>query len=88
MKKDVYFFYDESGHSRKITADTMNDEDFKCNFISAIVGIEKEFFSTFNNDYIAFENKWRTFFNTDEIKSNLIKAKKYKFGLSSFKKGL
>ena len=86
MKKDVYFFYDESGHSRKITADTMNDEDFKCNFISAIVGIEKEFFSTFNNDYIAFENKWRTFFNTDEIKSNLIKAKKYKFGLSSFKK--
>lgn len=86
MKKDVYFFYDESGHSRKITADTMNDEDFKCNFISAIVGIEKEFFSTFNNDYIAFENKWRTFFNADEIKSNLIKAKKYKFGLSSFKK--
>ena len=61
MKKDVYFFYDESGHSRKITSDTMNDEDFKCNFISAIVGIEKEFFSTFNNDYIAFENKWRTF---------------------------
>ena len=74
MKKDVYFFYDESGHSRKITANTMNDDDFKYDFISAIVGVEKESFSTFNNDYIAFENKWRTVFNTNEIKSNLIRA--------------
>lgn len=48
MKKDVYFFYDESGHSRKITANTMNDDDFKYDFISAIVGVEKESFSTFN----------------------------------------
>lgn len=86
MKKDVYFFYDESGHSRKITANTMNDDDFKYDFISAIVGVEKELFSTFNNDYNAFENKWRTVFNANEIKSNLIRAKKYKFGLSSFKK--
>ena len=75
MKKDVYFFYDESGHSRKITANTMNDDDFKYDFISAIVGVEKDLFSTFNNDYIAFENKWRTVFNTNEIKSNLIRAK-------------
>lgn len=86
MKKEVYFFYDESGHSRKITADTMNDDNFKYDFISAIVGIEKESLIIFNNDYFTFENKWKKFFNAEEIKSNLIRNKKYKFGLSSFKK--
>lgn len=85
MKKDIYFFYDESSHSRKITADTLNDDDFKNNFISAIVGIEKNVFCKFEDDYNKFENKWKTFFSANEIKSSLIRSKKYKFGLTSFK---
>ena len=43
MAKEIYFFYDESGHSRKITSDTMNSDGFRNYFISAIIGVEKMF---------------------------------------------
>ena len=86
MAKEIYFFYDESGHSRKITSDTMNSDGFRNYFISAIIGVEKNVYSSFESDYSNFENKWKSFYGNTEIKSKLVKSTKYKYGLASFKK--
>lgn len=86
MSKEVYFFYDESSHSRKITANTMNDDEFKNDFVSAIIGIEKGDYSSFEKDYVVFENKWSKLYSATEIKSKLIRTKKYINGFASFKK--
>ena len=76
MAKEIYFFYDESGHSRKITSDTMNSDGFRNYFISAIIGVEKNVYSSFESDYSNFENKWKSFYGNTEIKSKLVKSTK------------
>lgn len=86
MEKEIYFFYDESSHSRKLTSNTINDNEFKYDFVSVIVGIPKNSYSIFEKDYFDFEEKWKKYYSVDELKSTIIKGKKYKNGLSSFKK--
>lgn len=86
MKKDVYFYYDESAHSRKLTSDTLNDSLFRQDFISTIVGIPKDIYNAFEKKFLAFEQKWKRHYSCDELKSTLIKSKKYKYGLASFLK--
>lgn len=47
MKHSVYFYSDESAHSRKLTSKPFNDSRFRLDFISTIVGISKGSFETF-----------------------------------------
>lgn len=85
MKKEIICFYDESNHSRKLTSETLNDTNFRFDFVSVIVGICKDKYEQFEKDFLIFENKWKKFYSCDELKSTVIKNKKYKFGLKTFK---
>lgn len=84
--KSVSFFYDESAHSRKLTTNTVNDDRFEPYFCTTIFGIENEKLETFKNDYLIFENKWKEKYTLNsELKSTIIKQKKFKLGTKSMK---
>ena len=84
-ENDYYFFYDETNHSRKLTSNTINDENFRIDFISVIVGVSKNDLFSFETDYKNFESKWKKYYGCEELKSTVIKFGKYKDGLASFK---
>lgn len=86
MPKNVYFYYDESGHSRKITSKTIDDKEFKYNFVSVIVGVSEDDVHSFEHSYESFENKWKELYSCLELKSSVVKRKRYEYGLASFKK--
>ena len=87
MNKDVFFYYDESSHSRKLTSNCFLDKNFKFEFVSAIIGIPKDELSSFEDSFNKFEEKWKQFYSSKEIKSEVvIKKKKFKYGLNSFTK--
>lgn len=87
MNKDVFFYYDESSHSRKLTSNCFLDKNFKFEFVSAIIGIPKDELSSFEDSFNKFEEKWKQFYSCKEIKSEVvIKKKKFKYGLNSFSK--
>lgn len=81
------FFYDESEHSRRLTKDTLNANNFAENFVASIVGYSEYISSDVINDYSAFEEKHKKVFTIiDELKSTVLAPKKYVSGLISFKK--
>lgn len=80
------FFYDESEHSRKISYDTVRDKNFEPNFVVAIVGCQTDSLEELESKYIELERAYKKFYSVDELKNNIIKVKKYKYGLNSFKK--
>lgn len=86
MNKDVCFYYDESAHSRKLTFQTLDDSLFRQDFVSTIVGIPEDALKTFERRFLPFEQKWKKHYSCDELKSKVIKTRKYKYGLASFKK--
>lgn len=81
------FFYDESEHSRRLTKDTLVADNFAENFVASIVGYPEHICSNVKNDYSAFEEKYKkTFTIIGELKSTIIRPKKYTSGLCSFRK--
>jgi hypothetical protein len=81
------FFYDESEHSRRLTKDTLAADNFAENFVASIIGYSESICSDFRNDYSTFEEKYKkTFTIIGELKSTVIKPKKYVSGLCSFRK--
>ena len=81
------FFYDESEHSRRLTKDTLVADNFAENFVASIVGYSESIRSDVKNDYSAFEEKYKKAFTViGELKSTVIRQKKYDSGLRSFRK--
>ena len=81
------FFYDESEHSRRLTKDTFAADNFAENFVVSIVGYSESICSDVKNDYLAFEEKYKKIFTIiGELKSTVIRPKKYASGLCSFRK--
>ena len=80
------FFYDESEHSRKISYETIKAENFEPNFVVAIVGCPTDLLGELENKYNELEKYYKSFYSVVELKSEIVKEKKYKYGLKSFKK--
>ena len=85
LKTLYVFYYDESGHSRRITTNTINGDGFSDYFVSAIVGWPDETSSEIEESFRVFENKYKNLFQINELKSAAIREKKYSHGLASFK---
>lgn len=84
--KKICFFYDESAHSRKITSKSINEENFRYDFVSFFIGVPEDSLEFFESEYLKFETKWKEIFQVkNELKSTSIGARKYLNGVASFK---
>ena len=86
MKTKYIFFYDESGHSRRLTKDTLSASNYDDHFVGCIVGINESKREKLEKEYLALEKPYKTFFQVKELKSQILSRDKYKFGFASFKK--
>lgn len=78
------FFYDEAEHSKKITLETINCEEYYDNFIATIVGWTHSQHTDIEKKYFEFENKYPKRKNKDgELKSQTFKNKHLKYGFAS-----
>lgn len=80
-----FFFFDESGHSRKITKETINADNYRDDYVAFIVGAEKDKISIIEQEYVLMEKKYKDYYQVDELKSTLFSPKKYKYGFATFK---
>lgn len=85
MIKNVLFYYDESGHSRKLTQNTITSNNYDDYFITCIIGFEKNKRSDIKKDYLLFESKYKDYYQVEELKSSILSKNKYKCGLNGFK---
>ncbi len=84
MNKRNIFYYDESFHTRKITKGYMDEN---CDsYVGASVGWNASKDEKIREYYQAFEDRYKTFYGVDELKSQIIKKKFYEYGIASFKK--
>ena len=85
---DTYkFYYDESEHSRKINYNTVTAPNYYDNFVTVIVGWEKEKEKEVFKKYEDFENKYADRKDRNgELKSTTLKQKKFEYGLASLDK--
>lgn len=67
------FFYDETEHSRSITYETINAENFEPNFVVAVVGCPVNSLEYLNDKYVDLESSYKTFYSVEELKSGIIK---------------
>lgn len=79
------FYYDESGHSRKLTEETVVADNYDDFFISCIIGFNEKDKNNVENDYCLLEEKYKSIYQVKELKSTSFSNKKYKFGFKSFK---
>lgn len=89
MEEKYLFYYDEANHNRKLTTETLINDNFDNFFCGVIIGLKENNLNQFENTYLQFENKWKTILTIskeNELKSSVITAKKYKNGLSSLNK--
>ena len=88
MKTMLYnFYFDESFHSRTITAGTFKDNDYFNSYISTGVGFKTFRINSVFNKYMNFEEKARDIYGIDsnkELKSDIISKKHYKYGIATF----
>ena len=85
MSDKYLFYYDESGHSRKLTEETVTADNYDDFFISCIIGFSEEDKSDIEANYQLFEDKYKKVYQVEELKSTVLSNKKYKFGFKSFK---
>lgn len=78
------FFYDETEHSRSITYEIINAENFEPNFVVAVVGCPVNSLEYLNDKYVDLESSYKTFYSVEELKSGIIKKNKYRYGLQTF----
>lgn len=85
MKQNMLFYYDESGHSRKLTQSTITADNYDDYFVACIIGFEKSQRNAIEKDYLSFENKYKRYYKVEELKSSILSKRKYKYGFRSFK---
>lgn len=85
MNDKYYFFYDESEHSRSITKETITADNFSNDFIATIIGFKSKNSKIVESKYQVIEDKYKTYYSVDELKSSIIKKAKYENGLCTFK---
>lgn len=81
-----FFFYDESEHSRKLSYETINADNFKPDFVVAMIGFRTESLDNLKSQFMELEAKYKEFYCVKELKSEIIKEKKFRFGLKTLKK--
>lgn len=81
------FYFDESFHSRTITAGTFKDNDYFNSYISTGIGFKTSKINSVFNKFLSFENNIRNIYGIDsnkELKSDIISKKHYKYGIVTF----
>ena len=78
------FYYDETEHSRKISYQTISASNYYDNFITVIVGWDKEREPVLKAKYEAFESKYSDRKNAKgELKSTTLQKRKFQYGIAS-----
>ncbi len=85
MQDKYVFFYDESEHSRSITKETINAENFASNFVVFIVGCNFDKLHSIESKYSELEELYKKYYSVNELKSTIIKKSKFKYGLRDLK---
>lgn len=85
MNIEYKFYYDESGHSRKLTEKSIMADNYDDFFVSVIVGINNTQLEYLNEKYLLFEEKYKDYYKVNELKSTIFSNNKYRFGFKSFK---
>lgn len=81
---DLIFYYDETEHSRKINYQTVSASNYYDNFITVIVGWDKDREEEIYKKYNVFETKYSERKNSKgELKSTTLQQKKFHYGFSS-----
>lgn len=57
MRTNYLFFYDESGHSRRLTKETVIADNYDDYFVSCIIGVDEKHKNAIEADYSSFEKK-------------------------------
>lgn len=78
------FYFDESFHTRKVTKSSFDDTDYFNSYLSTGMGIKSNAVSKVFRRYKIIEKKYKNFYGTTELKSEIINKKHYKFGLNTF----
>lgn len=78
------FYFDESFHTRNITEASLNENDYFNSYISTGVVVKSKNKSNILKKYKTLENKYKKFYCVDELKSEIISKKHYKYGLKTF----
>lgn len=83
-RKKYHFYYDESGHDKKITENAISRQEYFDNFVVAIVGWSDEGIPEVQSKFSEFEIIHENRRGKDgEIKSLTIKPKQLRYGLAS-----
>lgn len=82
--RNCYFYFDESFHTRNITKNSLKDTNYFNSYVSTGLGFEKINKHEIFKHYEKFENKYKSLFTVEELKSDIIKHKNYQYGLASF----
>lgn len=85
MKNKYLFYYDESGHSRRITRNTIFSDNYADYFVATIIGYNARYKDKVEQDYILLEKKYEEYYQVRELKSSIFGRRKFKYGLASFK---
>lgn len=78
------FYFDESFHTRHITEASLNENDYFNSYVSTGVAIKSKEKPKIFKKYKDLENKYKKFYCVDELKSEIISKKHYKYGLKTF----
>lgn len=78
------FYFDESFHTRHITESSLNENDYFNSYVSTGVAIKSKEKPKIFKKYKDLEDKYKKFYCVDELKSEIISKKHYKYGLKTF----
>ena len=78
------FYFDESFHTRHITEASLNENDYFNSYVSTGVAIKSKEKPKIFKKYKDLEDKYKKFYCVDELKSEIISKKHYKYGLKTF----
>lgn len=78
------FYFDESFHTRNITEASLSENDYFNSYISTGIAIKSEKKSNVFKKYKTIEKKYKKFYCVEELKSEVISKKHYKYGLKNF----
>lgn len=78
------FYFDEAFHTRHITEASLNENDYFNSYVSTGVAIKSKEKTKIFKKYKDLEDKYKKFYCVDELKSEIISKKHYKYGLKTF----
>ena len=84
MNNKYIFYFDEIYHDRSITNKSIADDNFYNSYISVGLGISKLNKEKGLRRLRLLDSKYKVVFSVQELKSHVVKRKKYKNGLASF----